>query len=36
VLHEVSAVTRGERYALLSFMHNEAGEAQRVAIEGSN
>jgi predicted 2-oxoglutarate/Fe(II)-dependent dioxygenase YbiX len=34
VLHEVSAVTKGERYALLSFMHNDAGEAQRLAIEG--
>jgi predicted 2-oxoglutarate/Fe(II)-dependent dioxygenase YbiX len=35
VLHEVSAVTKGERYALLSFMHNDAGEAQRIKIEGS-
>ena len=36
VLHEVSAVTRGERFALLSFMHNDTGEAQRIEIEGPN
>jgi len=36
VLHEVSAVTRGERFALLSFMHNDAGEALRLQIEGPN
>jgi predicted 2-oxoglutarate/Fe(II)-dependent dioxygenase YbiX len=36
VLHEVSAVTKGERFALLSFMHNDAGEALRLEIEGPN
>ncbi len=33
VLHEVSQITRGERFALLSFMHNDAGEILRRQIE---
>lgn len=30
VLHEATAVTRGERFAFLPFMHDEAAEAVRV------
>ena len=30
VLHEATSVTRGERFAFLPFMHDEAAEAIRV------
>ncbi len=33
VLHEATAVTRGERFAFLPFMHDEAAEAVRVEGE---
>lgn len=33
ILHEATPVTRGERFAFLPFMHDEAAEAVRVANE---
>ena len=35
VLHEATAVTRGERFAFLPFMHDEAAEAVRVENQGA-
>lgn len=35
ILHEATPVTRGERFAFLPFMHDEAAEAVRVANEGA-
>ena len=35
VLHEATAVTRGERFAFLPFMHDEAAETIRRANEGA-
>lgn len=34
LLHEATAVTRGRRYVLLTFLHGDAAEARRQAYEG--
>lgn len=33
VLHEVAPVTRGKRYVLLTFLHDDAAEARRLGYE---
>lgn len=35
ILHEATAVTRGERFAFLPFMHDEAAEVIRVENQGA-
>jgi predicted 2-oxoglutarate/Fe(II)-dependent dioxygenase YbiX len=32
LLHEATPVTKGERYVLLTFLHDDAAEAQRLAV----
>lgn len=35
LLHEAAAVTRGRRYVLLTFLHGDAAEAERLSYEAS-
>ncbi len=34
MLHDVSKVTKGRRYAYLTFLYDEAGEQTRLAASG--